>query len=100
MGFREEDTISANMDLNLKGRTAFITGASRGIGKAIAVALAAEGVHLALFGRDIARCEALARELRAAHDGLRVIVAALDLWQRAAIKPALAAAGAQSRGAD
>jgi short-subunit dehydrogenase len=66
------------MDLNLKGRTAFVTGASHGIGKAIAAALAAEGVHLALFGRDIARCEALAHELRKTHDGLRVIVAALD----------------------
>ena len=34
------------MELKLKGRTAFVTGASRGIGRAIAVALAAEGVHL------------------------------------------------------
>lgn len=58
------------MELKLKGRTAFVTGASRGIGRAIAIALAAEGVHLALFGRDVARCEALARELRTAHDGI------------------------------
>lgn len=100
MGFREEDTIKANMDLNLKGRTAFVTGASRGIGKAIAAALAAEGVHLALFGRDIARCEALAHELRTAHDGLRVIVVALDLGQRAAIEPAVAAAVGQTGGLD
>ena len=56
------------MDLDLKGRIAFVTGASRGIGRAIALALAAEGVHLALFGRDVERCEKLARELRAAHD--------------------------------
>jgi 3-oxoacyl-[acyl-carrier protein] reductase len=88
------------MDLKLKGRTAFVTGASRGIGKAIAVALAAEGVHLALFGRDIARCEVLAHELRTAHDGMRVIVAALDLGQRAAIGPAVAAAVAQMGGLD
>jgi len=88
------------MELKLKGRTAFVTGASRGIGRAIAIALAAEGVHLALFGRDVARCEALARELRTAHDGLRVVVVALDLGQPAAIKPAVATAIGQMGGVD
>lgn len=88
------------MELKLKGRTAFVTGASRGIGRAIAIALAAEGVHLALFGRDVARCEALARELRTAHDGLRVVVVALDLAQPAAIKPAVATAIGQLGGVD
>ena len=88
------------MELKLKGRTAFVTGASRGIGRAIAIALAAEGVHLALFGRDVARCEALARELRTGHDGLRVVVVALDLGQPAAIKPAVATAIGQMGGVD
>ena len=36
------------MDLGLKGRTALVTGASIGIGRGIALALAAEGVRLAL----------------------------------------------------
>ena len=88
------------MELKLKGRTAFVTGASRGIGRAIAIALAAEGVHLALFGRDVARCEALAHELRTAHDGLRVVVVSLDLGQPAAIKPAVATAIGQMGGVD
>ena len=80
------------MEFNLKGRIAFVTGASRGIGRAIALALAAEGVHLALFGRDTARCEALAAELRAIHAELRVCVVPLDLEEgTAAIKPAVAA---------
>ena len=80
------------MNLDLKGRTAFVTGASRGIGKAIAVALAAEGVHLALFGRDTARCEMLAAELRANHPELRICVVPLDLEQGTKhIKPAIAA---------
>jgi NAD(P)-dependent dehydrogenase (short-subunit alcohol dehydrogenase family) len=80
------------MDLNLKDRVAFVTGASRGIGRAIAIALAAEGVHLALFGRDTARCEALATELRAKHAGLRACVVPLDLEQGTKlIKPAVEA---------
>jgi 3-oxoacyl-[acyl-carrier protein] reductase len=77
------------MDLALQGRTAFVTGASRGIGKAIATAFAAEGIHLGLFGRDVARCNAIADELRARHPGLRVCVVALDLADRGAIKPAV-----------
>lgn len=77
------------MDLNMKGRTAFITGASRGIGKAIATAFAAEGVNLGLFGRDIARCNALAEELRTRHAQLRVAVIELDLSERTAFKPAV-----------
>ena len=39
------------MDLQLKGRTALVTGASSGIGRAIAAALAGEGVRVAITGR-------------------------------------------------
>ncbi len=77
------------MDLNLKGRTAFVTGASRGIGKAIATALAAEGVSIGLFGRDVPRCNGVAQELRARHPDVRTAVVELDLAQRHAIKPAV-----------
>lgn len=39
------------MKLNLEGKLAFISGSSRGIGKAIALSLASEGVHIGLNGR-------------------------------------------------
>lgn len=65
------------MDLGLKGRIAFVTGASRGIGRAIALALGAEGVHLALFGRDLAACRKVAAEARRRHRRLRAIVVPL-----------------------
>src|SRR3954465_12673662 len=40
------------MDLGLTGRHAFVTGASSGIGRSTALALAAEGARLSLAGRD------------------------------------------------
>ncbi len=66
------------MELKLKDRIAFVTGASRGIGRAIATALAAEGVHLALFGRDVGLCETLSGELKARHRGLRTTVGPVE----------------------
>jgi len=77
------------MEMGLKGRTAFVTGASRGIGKEIATALAAEGVNLGLFGRDLKRCNAAAAELGKKHPRLRIAVIGLDLAERKAIKPAV-----------
>jgi 3-oxoacyl-[acyl-carrier protein] reductase len=50
------------MDLGLAGKTALVTGASAGIGRGIALALAAEGVRLAVMARRRERLEALARE--------------------------------------
>ena len=40
------------MELNLKGRTVLITGASRGIGESVAKVLAAEGCDLTLTATD------------------------------------------------
>ncbi len=52
------------METGLRGRVALVTGASRGIGKAIARGLAAEGCHLALIARGYEELEKTARELR------------------------------------
>jgi short-subunit dehydrogenase len=60
-----------------KGKTVLVTGASEGIGRALALALAAEGARLALNARHEARLEQAAREC-AAH-GAQVLVAPGDL---------------------
>jgi len=51
--------------MTLTGRVALITGASRGLGKAMALALASAGAKLALVSRDVAQLSAVAHEARA-----------------------------------
>ena len=51
------------MDLGLSGRGAIVTGASRGIGKACAAELAAEGADVVLLSKDGARNAAVCAEL-------------------------------------
>ena len=65
------------MDLELKGKRALITGGSRGIGKAIARALALEGADVALLARNEQTLAAAAAEL-AAETGAKVIGVSAD----------------------
>ena len=52
------------MDLGLNGKVALVTGASRGIGNRIALALAAEGMNLSICGRTATTLEAAAEQIR------------------------------------
>ena len=66
------------MDLELRGRRVLITGASRGIGRAIAQVLAEEGCNLELAARSAEALETAAAELRAT-TGVSVGTHAVDL---------------------
>lgn len=59
----------------LRGKAAVVTGASRGLGKAMALALAREGVRVALVARDAAKLETAAGEIRAAGGEAHVFIA-------------------------
>ncbi len=73
------------MDLELTGRTAIVTGGSRGIGKAIARELALEGVDIAIAARDKAALDLAAAEL-AAETGRRVAPIAADTGDDASVR--------------
>jgi NAD(P)-dependent dehydrogenase (short-subunit alcohol dehydrogenase family) len=72
------------MDLNLQGRTALVTGASKGIGLAIARLLAAEGCNLHLVARSKDALETARETIRKRHQ-IAVALHPLDLSQSDAV---------------
>jgi short-subunit dehydrogenase len=71
--------------VTLTGRIGVVTGAGRGIGREIAVALAAEGMSLALLARTGSEVRSLAEELTTRY-GVKVLPAAVDVSDPAAVE--------------
>ena len=71
------------MDLHLKGKTALVTGSSKGIGRAVAELLAAEGCSLHLTARTESDLDGVAETIRSTH-GVAVTTHPLDLSERGA----------------
>ncbi len=76
------------MDLGLRGKVALVTGASRGIGKAIAQSLIKEGCSVAICARDGERLRAAIAELSHGKNGAdtRVIGLPTDVTDDAAVQ--------------
>jgi gluconate 5-dehydrogenase len=75
---------------DLTGRRALVTGASRGIGEALAAGLARFGADVAIAGRDLARLERCADAVRAA--GRVAVPIAMDVASVGAVRGGIAAA--------
>jgi NAD(P)-dependent dehydrogenase (short-subunit alcohol dehydrogenase family) len=87
------------VDLGLSGKTALVTGASEGIGAAIARRLAEEGVRVAICARTEARLEATAEEITKAA-GMEVIAIPADLRTLAGCEGFVARAAERLGGVD
>ncbi len=86
------------MTVALKGKWALVTGASRGVGRQIALGLSQHGCHLVLHSRDRAHTQALEREL--SERGTRVVALAAELSDQAQVDRLLDAALEVSGGLD
>jgi 3-oxoacyl-[acyl-carrier protein] reductase len=73
--------------MNLEGRVALVTGASQGIGRACALALAEAGAQVALGARNAEKLQAVAREIEA--KGKQALVLPLDVSSRDSVKAAV-----------
>ena len=73
------------MELNLNNKTALITGASKGIGKAIAESMAKEGCNLILTARSEDKLKTLKEDLQKNHN-ISVEILAIDLSKKNSVE--------------
>ncbi|MEO6991214.1 MAG: glucose 1-dehydrogenase [Candidatus Baltobacteraceae bacterium] len=76
--------------MSFEGKVALVTGASRGIGRAIAVDFARQGADVALIGRDAESLAATATEARAVRPGARLATILADVTDASAVDAAVA----------
>ena len=86
------------IDVGVKDKIAMVTGGSRGIGRAIALALAAEGAHVAICGRTPETLAATAGEIRAA--GVEAWPIRADVSRREEVEACVAETVASAGGLD
>ncbi|MGQ9655954.1 MAG: SDR family NAD(P)-dependent oxidoreductase, partial [Thermodesulfobacteriota bacterium] len=79
-----------SMMIDLDGKVAVVTGAGRGIGRAISVALAEAGAHLVLAARTASQLEETAEEVGSR--GRRAVVVPTDVSNREAVERLMASA--------
>jgi 3-oxoacyl-[acyl-carrier protein] reductase len=84
---------SRRIQVDLNGQTALVTGASRGIGKSIALTLAKAGAKVALVARSEAKLAEIAEEIKAA--GGTAAVYPCDVADSAAVKKVVESIGAE-----
>ena len=87
------------MDLGLRGKRALLLASTKGLGRAAAQALAAEGVDLAIASSNARRCEETALDLAGTY-GVRTCGIAADIFDPAAMDRLFASAQAQLGGVD
>ena len=73
------------MDLEIRGKVALVTGASRGLGRQAALSLAAEGVNVAICGRTKSALDEEAQEIQSL--GVLSVGVVADISDEAALKP-------------
>lgn len=87
------------MDLGLKGKVALVSGASKGLGFAVAKALAGEGAHVSISSRDEAAIGDAAKRIEQ-ETGAKVASMAVDVRDKAAIERWIASAADTFGGID